>query len=261
MDVPSVITTLLRDGFILVFNQNKLDIVKTAQALRAAGVNNMEVTCRIRRPLEALRRVREAMPDFAAGMASLIDSPQMLERYNQRHPDDPLPSVEQVVEAGVCYLVSAANFRAETFEAFNGKVPIIPGCGSVNEIIDQYSKGANLCKVFPAKQLGGPAFIKAIDAPIHKTIGLVPMGGTNATTMCEYMQVGVLIVGGSFSMIYRETLEQIIEKQDYDLLTRELTVIKQRIDRVRRQVYPDLDFANASLEEISQATGRDFNIH
>lgn len=260
MDVAGTITTLLRDGFILVFNQNKLDIVKTAEAVRAAGINNMEVTCRIRRPLETLRRLREELPDFVAGMASLIDSPGMLERYNQAHPDDPLPSLEQAVEAGARYLVSAGNFREASFRALSGNVPMIPGCGTVNEIIDQYAKGANLCKVFPARELGGPAFIKAIDAPIHKTIGLVPMGGTNATTMHEYIQVGVLVVGGSFSMIYRETLQQIIEKQDYDLLAKELTIIKRRVDRVRRQEYPDLDFAQASLEQISRATGRDFNI-
>ena len=30
MNIKSTITTLLRDGFILVFNQDKLDVVKTA---------------------------------------------------------------------------------------------------------------------------------------------------------------------------------------------------------------------------------------
>jgi len=63
MDIKGTITTLLRDGFILVFNQDKLDIVRTAQALVAAGplgagVNNMEVTCRISKPLEKLARLR-----------------------------------------------------------------------------------------------------------------------------------------------------------------------------------------------------------
>ena len=38
MDIKSTITTLLRDGFILVFNQDKLDVVKTAEALMKAGV-------------------------------------------------------------------------------------------------------------------------------------------------------------------------------------------------------------------------------
>ena len=179
MDIRKTITTLLRDGFILVFNQDKLDVVKTAQALIKAGVNNMEVTCRISEPLEKMKRLREELPDFVVGAASLIDSPEMLAVYNKANPGDPLPSIQEVVDAGVSFLVSAANFRDETYEKFAGKLAMIPGCGTVTEIVSQFSKGANLCKVFPAKQLGGPAFVKAIDPAIHKTISLVPTGGTN----------------------------------------------------------------------------------
>ncbi|KPK45200.1 MAG: hypothetical protein AMJ65_00665, partial [Phycisphaerae bacterium SG8_4] len=61
MNIKNAITTLLRDGFILVFNQDKLDIVKTAEALINTGVNNMEVTCRISRPLEKLSRLRKEL--------------------------------------------------------------------------------------------------------------------------------------------------------------------------------------------------------
>ena len=62
MDIKSTITTLLRDGLILVFNQDKLDVVKTAEALIKAGVNNMEVTCRIKRPLENWLTISVTLP-------------------------------------------------------------------------------------------------------------------------------------------------------------------------------------------------------
>lgn len=259
MDIKSTITTLLRDGFILVFNQDKLDVVRTAEALTKAGVNNMEVTCRIKKPLENLSRLRKELPDFAAGSASLIDSPEMLEIYNKAHPKDPLPSLTQVADAGACYLVSAMNFSDAGFEKFAGRIPMIPGCGSTTEIVSQFSKGANLCKVFPAKELGGPAFIKAVDPAIHKTISLVPTGGTSAENIPDYIDGGVLVLGGSFSMIEKPTLKKIIDGPDYDLLAQELTRIKQLIDRVRGAKYPDLNFASASLEQISRATGRNFN--
>jgi len=272
MDIKGTITTLLRDGFILVFNQDKLDIVKTAEALIKAGINNMEVTCRVSKPLEKLALLRKELSDFSAGSASLIDAPAMLEVYNKANPQDPLPSVQQVVDAGACYLVSAINFRNESFEKFAGTVPMIPGCGSATEVVSQFSKGANLCKIFPAKQLGGPGFIKAIDPAIHKTISLVPTGGTNPGNIPDYIDVGVLVLGGSFSMIDpatpglmrpavgRPTMKKIIDEQDYELLAEELTKIKQLIDKLRAEKYPDVDFATASVEEISQATGRNFNI-
>jgi len=260
MDIKSTITTLLRDGFILVFNQDKLDVVRTAEALMKAGVHNMEVTCRIKQPLEKISRLRQELPDFASGAASLIDAPEMLDVYNKANPQDPLPSVAQVVEAGACYLVSAINFSDAGFEKYAGRVPMIPGCGSANEIVSQFSKGANLCKIFPAKQLGGPAFVKAIDPAIHKTVSLVPTGGTNPGNIPDYIDVGVLVLGGSFSMIEKATMKKIADEQDYDVLAEELTKIKQLIDKVRAEKYPDIDLAAASLEQVSRATGRNFNI-
>jgi len=260
MDIKSTIETLLKDGFILVFNQDKLDIVKTADALMKAGVNNMEVTCRIKKPLEKLSRLRKELPDFMAGSASLIDSPEMLAIYNQVCPQDPLPTVQQVVDADACYLVSPVNFSDDTFAKFAGKLPVIPGCGTATEITGQFSKGANLCKVFPAKQLGGPAFVKAIDPALHKIISLVPTGGTNPGNMPDYIDVGVLVLGGSFSMIEKAAIKKIIDEQDYVLLAQELTKIKQLIDELRAKKYPEIDFAEASVEQISETTGRDFNL-
>ena len=260
MDIKSTITTLLKDGLILVFNQDRLDVVKTAEALIKAGVNNMEVTCRISKPLEKIERLRKELGDFVAGAASLIDWPGMLDVYNKANPQDPLPTLKQAVDAGASFLVSAANFRDDSYQKFAGKIALIPGCGSATEVVSQFSKGANLCKIFPAKQLGGPAFIKAIEPAIHKIISLVPTGGTNASNIPGYIDVGVLVLGGSFSMIEKATMQKIIDEQDYNLLAEELTVVKHLIDKLRAEKYPNLDFAGASLEQISQATGRDFNI-
>jgi len=259
MDIKTTLATLLRDGFILVFNQDKLDIVKTAEALLAAGIKNMEVTCRISRPLEKLSRLRKELPDFVAGSASLIDWPGMLAVYNDAHRDDPLPTLQQVVDAGACYLVSAVNFSDASFRRFAGRVPMIPGCGSATEVVAQFGMGANLCKVFPAQELGGPAFVKAIDPAIHKMISLVPTGGTNAANIPDYLDAGVLVLGGSFSMIDKAKMQKIVDQQDYELLASELTQIKQLIDGQRAAKYRGLDFASASLDQISQKTGRNFN--
>ena len=260
MTIKSKIETIVKDGFILVFNQDNLDVVETARALIKAGINNMEITCRIKKPLEKIERLRKEMPEFLSGSASLIDFPAFLASYNNKHKTDPLPTVEQVVEAGADYLVSAANFSDETYRKFAGKLPLIPGCATTTEILSQFSKGAKLCKIFPAKQLGGPGFVKAIDPAIHKTISLVPTGGTNMTNIPDYAVAGVLVFGGSFSTIEKQTLKKIIDQQDYTLLAEELTKIKMFIDKIRADCWPDIDFAKASIEQISQISQRNFNI-
>jgi 2-dehydro-3-deoxyphosphogluconate aldolase / (4S)-4-hydroxy-2-oxoglutarate aldolase len=260
VDLKTTLTTIIRDGFILVFNEDRLDVVRTAEALVSAGIGNMEVTCRIKKPLEKLQRLRTDLPTFCAGAASLIDFEGMLHAYNRSHPADPLPSVRQVVDAGASYLVSAANFADETFRAFHGRIPIIPGCAGVTEILDQFSKGANLCKIFPAKELGGPAFVRAVDPAVHKMISLVPTGGTNLANIGEYIGAGVLVVGGSFSMIDKPVLKKIIDEQDYSLLSERLREIKQLIDAKRAEKWPQIDFASADLETISRITSRNFNL-
>jgi 2-dehydro-3-deoxyphosphogluconate aldolase/(4S)-4-hydroxy-2-oxoglutarate aldolase len=260
MDIKTTVQVLLKDGFILVFNEDRLDIVKTAGALLEAGIGNMEVTCRIKKPLEKLKRLRKELSEFVAGAASLIDYPEMLEINNRNHPDNPLPTIDEVVEAGAHYLVSAVNFANATYEKYAGKLPIIPGCGSATEIVTQFSLGANLCKVFPAKELDGPSFIKAVDPAIHKLISLVPTGGTNAQNIPDYIDAGILVLGGSFSAIEKPVFAKIVEQQDYKLLAGELKKTKELIDQKRKQKWPSVDFAKASIEQISKVTGRNFNI-
>jgi 2-dehydro-3-deoxyphosphogluconate aldolase/(4S)-4-hydroxy-2-oxoglutarate aldolase len=260
MDIKTTVRVLIKDGFILVFNEDRLDIVKTAGCLLEAGIGNMEVTCRIKKPLEKLSRLRKELPEFVAGAASLIDYPEMLNIINRDHPDNPLPTVDEVVDAGAQYLVSAVNFRKATYEKYAGKLPIIPGCGSATEIVTQFSLGANFCKVFPAKELGGPSFIKAVDPAIHKLISLVPTGGTNAQNIGDYIEAGVLVLGGSFSAIEKPLFLKIVEQQDYKLLASELKKTKELIDSKRKQKWPKLDFAKASVDQISKVTGRSFNL-
>jgi hypothetical protein len=54
---------------------------------------------------------------------------------------------------------------------------------------------------------------------------------------------------------------KIVEQQDYKLLAGELKKTKELIDSKREQKWPKLDFAKASIEQISKVTGRDFNLH
>jgi 2-dehydro-3-deoxyphosphogluconate aldolase/(4S)-4-hydroxy-2-oxoglutarate aldolase len=260
VDIAHTIERLLCDGFILVFNQDKLDVVKTAKALMEAGIYNMEITCRIEKPLEKIDRLKKEFQQFCVGAASLIDSAQMLRIYNRQHSNDPLPTLEQAVQAGADYLVSAANFSDEAYEVYAGRISMIPGCGTVTEIISQYSKGANFCKIFPAKQIGGPGYIKALDPAIHKLISIIPTGGTTMENIPDYIAAGVLVLGGSFSIIDKETFGKIVDEQNYKLLSSRLQEVKTLIYECRAKKYPDLDFKSGTLDEISRVTGRSFNL-
>ena len=195
-----------------------------------------------------------------AGAASLVDLSLMRRTYNTSNPETPIPSIDQAVEAGADYLVSAINFTERTYRKYAGVLPICPGCGTATEIATQYDLGANFCKLFPASVVGGVNYIKSIDPAIHKAISIMPTGGTTAANIPDYIAAGVLILGGSFSMIDKPTFAKIVEEQDYDLLAVELKKVKDLIDEKRAEQYPGLDFKTASIEEIEAATGRIFKV-
>ncbi|MCK5835012.1 MAG: hypothetical protein KAG98_04705, partial [Lentisphaeria bacterium] len=170
----NALETLVRDGFILVFNSNELDVVKTAEALQKAGMNNMEITCRIDNALAKITELKRVKPEFIAGAASLIDFDGMRTVYNQVNPTQPIPTVDEAVACGSDYLVSAINFRAESYDKYSTKLPMVPGCGTATEIVSQYAMGASFCKLFPASVIGGVDYIKSIDPAVHKMVNIMP---------------------------------------------------------------------------------------
>lgn len=262
MNTPlsTTLQALVRDGFILVYNSETLDIVETAKALQKAGIDNMEVTCRIKDAAGQLRRLKKEVPDFKAGAASLLDFPQTRERFNAKNAGKQLPSIAQMVDAGADYLVSAVGFRPETYAAYGGKLPIIPGCATGTELLTQYELGANVCKLFPASIVGGVKWLGAVEPAIHRMVSIMPTGGTTCENIPDYAKTGTLIFGGSFSMIEKDTLAKIETEKNYALLAAEFAKVKRVIDAARTRQYPSLDFKTATVAQIEKATGKDFNL-
>jgi len=58
---------------------------------------------------------------------------------------------------------------------------VIPGAMTPTEILTAWNAGADMVKVFPAGQLGGPGYIKALRGPLPQIL-LVPTGGVDGAT-------------------------------------------------------------------------------
>lgn len=240
---------ILGDGFILVFNQDKLDAVRTVEALKEAGLRQMEMTMRVREPLGKMEAILKEFPDFLLGAASLVDSPA----YGKV-----IPTIQQAYDAGARYLVSPAPFKDETYRRFGPKVLMVPGTATPEEHIRSWEQGANIVKVFPALELGGPAYIRAVDAALHKVIPLCPMGGTNRENIPEYINSGVVAVGGSFAILSRDEMARLIETGHFVILRNRLREYIELVGAARRDLAPV--YASGDVEKIAAATGRGFNL-
>jgi 2-dehydro-3-deoxyphosphogluconate aldolase/(4S)-4-hydroxy-2-oxoglutarate aldolase len=110
-----------------------------------------------------------------------------------------------IVDAGTAslYLQLGANFivspllNPDIFKVCNRRqVPYIPGCGSVSEIGLAQELGAEIVKIFPAGNVGGPSFVKNVLAPMPWSRVMVT-GGVEPTTdnLDKWFEAGVTCVG------------------------------------------------------------------
>ncbi|MFH1571018.1 MAG: bifunctional 4-hydroxy-2-oxoglutarate aldolase/2-dehydro-3-deoxy-phosphogluconate aldolase [Gemmatimonadota bacterium] len=129
---------------------------------------------------------------------------------------DVIMGVGSVVDAPTAglYIASGANFvvgpllNPDVAKVCNRrKVPYSPGCGSASEIAQAEELGVEIVKVFPGKEVGGPAFVKSVLAPCPWT-RIMPTGGVDATreSLEAWFQAGVACVGIGSNLITKELL-------------------------------------------------------
>lgn len=121
-----------------------------------------------------------------------------------------------IVDAGTAslYIQLGANFivgplfNPDVAKACNRRlVPYIPGCGSVSEIGFAQELGCDLCKVFPAGNVGGPSFVSNIKAPMPWSM-LMATGAVEPTeeNLSAWFKAGVTCVGMGSKLFPKEAI-------------------------------------------------------
>ncbi|MEH6405689.1 MAG: bifunctional 4-hydroxy-2-oxoglutarate aldolase/2-dehydro-3-deoxy-phosphogluconate aldolase [Leeuwenhoekiella sp.] len=128
-----------------------------------------------------------------------------LNKYALDNLEGMILGVGSVIDAGTTslYLQMGANFivspliNVEMAKVCNRrKVGWMPGCGSVTEISYAEELGAEVVKIFPGQQVGGPDFVKAVKGPLPWS-SIMPTGGVSPTeeNLKTWFQAGVHCVG------------------------------------------------------------------
>ena len=191
---------------------------KVMKAVFEGGIDLMEFTNRGKNAFNVfceLQKFKSAeFPDSLLGIGSIVDKETAL----------------QYIESGTDFLVSPLLNR-EVLEVCNeNEILSIPGCSTLTEIYQAETWGAELLKVFPAVQLGGPAYIKSIKAPCP-WLSIVVTGGVKATKedLKAWHDSGVDGFGLGSDLISKELINQ----GNYTALTekvRELVSIVQELE-------------------------------
>lgn len=162
--------------------QDLSDAIPLAQALVAGGVRILEVTLRSQAGLDAIRLIKQNVPDVIVGAGTVTNAEQF----------------EKALEQGAQFIVSPgiSPELLQAATAWGG--PYLPGVATASEVMQARQAGFRFQKLFPAEAIGGSALLNALKGPFAD-VRFCPTGGINPSNYRDYLsQTNVFAVGGSW---------------------------------------------------------------
>ncbi|MCH2187264.1 bifunctional 4-hydroxy-2-oxoglutarate aldolase/2-dehydro-3-deoxy-phosphogluconate aldolase [Myxococcota bacterium] len=174
------------------------DAVPLARALKAGGLQVIEITWRTDAALDALTAMKTAEPDLWIGMGTIRQPAQ----------------VESALDAGADFLVSPGLTRELEAKFQAAPCPVLPGVATPSEAMQAANAGFSILKFFPAEQAGGLDYLKSLKGPLTE-IRFCPTGSITQALAPDYLVLpNVACVGGSWI-----ATSALIDAQDWDAIT------------------------------------------
>ena len=164
--------------------------VKALLAAARGGIRLLEVTWNSDCPAQIISTLRQRVPNCTVGVGTL------------RSPED----AERAIAAGAQFCFSPHVSPGIIETAIAHHCPVIPGALSPTEIVNAWEAGASAVKIFPAGNLGGSGYVKAI-TPVLSGIPLIPSGGVTLDNGQDFIEAGAIAVGVSRQLFPAEALE------------------------------------------------------
>ncbi|MGN8051165.1 bifunctional 4-hydroxy-2-oxoglutarate aldolase/2-dehydro-3-deoxy-phosphogluconate aldolase [Curtobacterium sp. 22159] len=152
------------------------DVIAT---LVDAGVRAVEITTNTPRWREGIAWAADRYGTAASiGVGTVLEPRQL----------------DEAAAAGAVFAVSPHLDPAVGERAHERGLGWYPGAATPTEIVHAWRLGARAVKVFPAAQLGGPAFLKQVLAPLD-FVDVIPTGGIGVEDAPDYLAAGAVAVG------------------------------------------------------------------
>jgi len=173
--------------------------MKGLEAMIEGGVTAIEITFSVPNAIAVIKAVKERFgDDVLLGAGTVLN------------PSDAVGAVG----AGAEYVVSPNTNLEVIGIAKRLGVPVMPGAFTPTEVVNAWSAGADVVKIFPAS-VGGPAYLKALKGPLPH-IPLMPTGGVNDKTAGPFIEAGAIALGAGSNLFDKKLLAA----EDYAGLTR-----------------------------------------
>lgn len=177
-------------GVVAVIRAPSPDVlVPLTEALVAGGVLSIEVTMSTPKAIHGIEMLADKFGDKAiVGVGTIIDA----------------ATASDAIRAGAQFVVSPIT-EPRVIETVirHGKV-MIPGAFTPTEIVNAWTLGGDVIKVFPSTALG-PQFFKDILAPLPQ-LKLTPTGGVDLKNAGAWIKAGAVCVGVGSALVTKDAM-------------------------------------------------------
>jgi len=177
-------------GVVAVIRAPSPDVLPDiARALLEGGVPAIEVTMTTPKAIRGIEKLADQLGDKAViGDGTILDS----------------ATCADAIHAGAQFVVSPIfNPQVVATTLGYGKISI-PGAFTPTEIMQAWSAGADVVKVFPSTSLG-PAYFRDLLAPLPQ-LRLTPTGGVDIKNAGDWIKAGAVFVGAGSALVTKDAM-------------------------------------------------------
>lgn len=169
---------------------SKQDAVFACEAVAHAGIPIVELTMTVPGAAELLYAMGHNSVDVVAGAGTVLD----------------VETAKCCVDAGAQFLTSPGLELDVVEFAAKNDVLVLAGALTPTEVFTAWKAGADMVKVYPCSQVGGPKYIRALKAP-YPQIPLIASGGVNHHTAADFILAGASALGIGGNLIPRDAIK------------------------------------------------------
>ncbi len=193
MEKREVFNRMISEGLIPVIRVSSAqEAIDVSDAIKEGGVTLVEITMSVQGAIDVIKDLTKKYRDeIIVGAGTVLDP-----------------------ETGRAALLSGAQFivsptlNLDLIElAHRYSAVVIPGAMTPTEILTAWNAGADMVKVFPAAQLGGPEYLKALKGPLPQIL-LVPTGGVNLQNAGTFIKAGAAALGVGGELVDKKALRE-----------------------------------------------------
>jgi len=193
MTKQTILSSIVDIGIVPIVRTSSAEsAIQAVEAIYRGGIRAAEITMTVPGAIRALEKVADQFGDkIMLGAGTVLD------------PE----TARACMLAGAEFIVTP-SLRLSTIEIVQRYSKVIsPGAMTPTEVLTAWESGADLVKIFPCGNLGGPKYIKALKGPLPH-IEMVPTGGVNLDTAGEFLKAGACAVAVGSELVDGKTIKE-----------------------------------------------------